>query len=38
VPFVSGVLIGRALFDRSIDIEAALEVFKPDGEGQAKFI
>jgi phosphoribosylformimino-5-aminoimidazole carboxamide ribotide isomerase len=26
------------LFDRSIDIEAAMEVFKPDGEVQAKFI
>ena len=38
VPFVSGVLIGRALFDQSINIEAAMEVFKPDGEVQAKFI
>ena len=38
VPFVSGALIGRALFDRSIDIEAALEVTKPDVEIRAKFI
>ena len=38
VPFVSGALIGRALFDRSIDIEAALEVVKPEVESRAKFI
>jgi len=38
VPFVSGALIGRALFDGSIDFEAALEVAKPEAESHAKFI
>ncbi len=38
VPHVSGALIGRALFDRSIDIEAALKVVKPEVGSRAKFI
>jgi phosphoribosylformimino-5-aminoimidazole carboxamide ribotide isomerase len=38
VPHVSGALIGRALFDRSIDIEAALKVIKPEVGIPAKFI
>ena len=38
VPFVSGALIGRALFDRSIEIEDALEVVKPEVESRAEFI
>lgn len=38
VPHVSGALIGHALFDRSIDIEAALKVVKPEAETRAKFI
>jgi len=38
VPFVSGALIGRALFDGSIDLEAALEVVKPEIEKRAQFI
>ncbi|MFZ1470295.1 MAG: 1-(5-phosphoribosyl)-5-[(5-phosphoribosylamino)methylideneamino] imidazole-4-carboxamide isomerase [Paracoccaceae bacterium] len=38
VPFVSGALVGRALFDRSIDISDALEVVKAAGESRAKRI
>jgi len=38
VPFVSGALIGRALFDGSIDFEDALEVAKPELETRAQFI
>ncbi len=38
VPFVSGALIGRALFDGSIDLEAALDVVKSDVEKRAQFI
>lgn len=38
VPFVSGALIGRALFNGSIDLEAALEVVKPEIEKRAQFI
>tara|TARA_R110000796_G_scaffold86806_17_gene187769 strand:- start:1205 stop:1579 length:375 start_codon:yes stop_codon:yes gene_type:complete len=38
VPHVSGALIGRALFDRSIDIEDALKVVKSEVEIRAKFI
>jgi phosphoribosylformimino-5-aminoimidazole carboxamide ribotide isomerase len=38
VPFVSGALIGRALFDGSINFEAALEVVKPEVEKRAQFI
>ncbi|SEO00849.1 1-(5-phosphoribosyl)-5-[(5-phosphoribosylamino)methylideneamino] imidazole-4-carboxamide isomerase [Pseudorhodobacter antarcticus] len=38
VPFVSGALIGRALFDGSIDFEAALELVKPEIEKRAQFI
>lgn len=38
VPYVTGALIGRALFDQSIDFEAALELAKPEAEAHAKFI
>ena len=38
VPSISGALIGRALFDGSIDLEAALEVVKPEVEERAHFI
>jgi len=38
VPFVSGALIGRALFDGSIELEAALDVAKPEPEMRAQFI
>jgi|TARA_B110000908_G_C10181932_1_gene416101 phosphoribosylformimino-5-aminoimidazole carboxamide ribotide isomerase len=38
VPSVSGALIGRALFDGSIDFEAALNVTKPELETRARFI
>lgn len=38
VPSVSGALIGRALFDGSINFEAALDVAKPELETRARFI
>ena len=38
VPYVSGALIGRALFDDSIELEAALNVAKPELETRARFI
>lgn len=38
VPSVSGALIGRALFDGSIELEAALAVAKPELETRAQFI
>lgn len=38
VPFVSGALVGRALFDGSFDFEDALEVAKPEVEKRAQFI
>jgi phosphoribosylformimino-5-aminoimidazole carboxamide ribotide isomerase len=38
VPAVSGALIGRALFDGSVDFEAALEIVKPEPETRAQFI
>lgn len=38
VPHLSGAVIGRALFDRSIDISTALEIAKPAPEERAKFI
>ena len=38
VPFVSGALIGRALFDGSIELEDALAVAKPELETRAQFI
>ena len=38
VPFVSGALVGRALFDQSIDIEAALEVLQPEAGLRVEFI
>lgn len=38
VPFVSGALIGRALFDGSIELEAALDVAKPEIGLRAQFI
>lgn len=38
VPHVSGALIGRALFDRSIELSEALELVKPAVEERAPFI
>ena len=38
VPFVSGALVGRALFDGSFDFETALDVVKPQVEKRAQFI
>lgn len=38
VPSVSGALIGRALFDHSIDLKAALEVVQPEVGRRAEFI
>ncbi len=38
VPFVSGAVIGRALFDGSFDFEAALEVVKSEVGKRAQFI
>jgi phosphoribosylformimino-5-aminoimidazole carboxamide ribotide isomerase len=38
VPFVSGALIGRALFDGSFNFEDALEVAKPQADERALFI
>ena len=38
VPHVSGTLIGRALFDRSIELSEALELVKPAVEERAPFI
>ncbi|MBT2130363.1 HisA/HisF-related TIM barrel protein [Aliiroseovarius lamellibrachiae] len=38
VPHVSGTIIGRALFDRSVDLAEALEVAKPVVEPRAEFI
>lgn len=38
VPFVSGTIIGRSLFDRSVDLGDALEVARPVAEKRAEFI
>jgi len=38
VPQVSGALIGRALFDRSIGIEDALQIARPEIGSRAEFI
>ncbi|WP_298921776.1 1-(5-phosphoribosyl)-5-[(5-phosphoribosylamino)methylideneamino] imidazole-4-carboxamide isomerase [uncultured Roseobacter sp.] len=38
VPFVSGALVGRALFDGSIVLEDALDLVKPESERRAQFI
>ncbi len=38
VPHVSGTIIGRALFDRSVDLAEALEVAKPVAAEKAEFI
>ncbi|WP_424944773.1 HisA/HisF-related TIM barrel protein [Aliiroseovarius crassostreae] len=38
VPHVSGTIIGRALFDRSVDLAEALEVAKPEATPKAEFI
>ena len=38
VPHLSGALVGRALFDRSIDLAEALELVKPVPEARAQFI
>ncbi len=38
VPHVAGTIIGRALFDRSVDLAEALKVAKPVAEPRAEFI
>ncbi len=38
VPHVSGTIIGRALFDRSIDLAEALAIAQPAPEPRAEFI
>lgn len=38
VPYLSGAVIGRALFDRSIDLEEALALAQPEVEKKADFI
>ncbi|WP_300520007.1 1-(5-phosphoribosyl)-5-[(5-phosphoribosylamino)methylideneamino] imidazole-4-carboxamide isomerase [Aliiroseovarius sp.] len=38
VPYVSGTIIGRALFDRSIDLGAALDLARPEVEERAEFV
>ncbi|MDA5095497.1 1-(5-phosphoribosyl)-5-[(5-phosphoribosylamino)methylideneamino] imidazole-4-carboxamide isomerase [Aliiroseovarius sp. KMU-50] len=38
VPHVSGTIIGRALFDRSVDLTEALAVAKPEAAPKAEFI
>lgn len=38
VPGISGAILGRALFDRSIDLEEALEISSKHGEQVAEFI
>ncbi|MEM7076795.1 MAG: 1-(5-phosphoribosyl)-5-[(5-phosphoribosylamino)methylideneamino] imidazole-4-carboxamide isomerase [Pseudomonadota bacterium] len=38
VPHLSGAIVGRALFDRSIDLSEALELAKPVPEERARFI
>ncbi|MFY0691734.1 MAG: 1-(5-phosphoribosyl)-5-[(5-phosphoribosylamino)methylideneamino] imidazole-4-carboxamide isomerase [Paracoccaceae bacterium] len=35
---LSGAIVGRALFDRSVDLDAALEIVKPVPEERAQFI
>ncbi|MEM0978267.1 MAG: 1-(5-phosphoribosyl)-5-[(5-phosphoribosylamino)methylideneamino] imidazole-4-carboxamide isomerase [Pseudomonadota bacterium] len=38
VPHLTGAVVGRALFDRSIDLNEALELVKPEVEEKAPFI
>ncbi|MBV7397003.1 HisA/HisF-related TIM barrel protein [Mameliella sediminis] len=38
VPHLAGAVVGRALFDKSIDLEQALEIVKPVPEERAQFI
>ena len=38
VPFITGAMIGRSLFNGDIDLEEALEVTKPEAEKRAQFI
>lgn len=38
VPFISGAILGRALFDRSIDLADAMELAKPDTGATAPFV
>ncbi|KPN63670.1 1-(5-phosphoribosyl)-5-[(5-phosphoribosylamino)methylideneamino] imidazole-4-carboxamide isomerase [Aliiroseovarius crassostreae] len=38
VPHVAGTIIGRALFDRSVDLAEALAVAKPEATAKAEFI
>ncbi|MEE4189175.1 MAG: 1-(5-phosphoribosyl)-5-[(5-phosphoribosylamino)methylideneamino] imidazole-4-carboxamide isomerase [Roseobacter sp.] len=38
VPHLAGALVGRALFDRTIDLTEALDIVKPEVEERAQFI
>lgn len=38
VPYLNGAIVGRALFDHSIDLEEALELVKPEPEEKAQFL
>ena len=38
VPYLNGAIVGRALFDHSIDLEEALDLVKPEPELKAQFM
>ena len=38
VPNISGALVGRALFRRSLELRAALDIARPEPEPIAEFI
>ena len=38
VPYLNGAIVGRALFDHSIDLEEAIELVKPEPEPKAHFL
>lgn len=38
VPHISGAILGRALFDRSVDLAEALELARPQREPRAEFL
>lgn len=38
VPYVSGAILGRALFDKTVNLADALEIAKPEREEKAEFI
>ncbi len=38
VPYLTGAIVGRALFDHSIDLAEALELAKPEAEPKAEFL